>query len=90
MSVNTLIAFLVGLLIGMYVYGKPPTYLKNAMYQNGGAGETYVLSKWGSGQVAVIHGFLDNEMACLEYKKIEESIGGVYSCYPTSTVAPIN
>lgn len=49
-------------------------------------GENYVLTKFGSGQVAVFHGFVDDYGACEMARQRIQHEGGEYACIPASAI----
>lgn len=85
--------FLAGILIGYlgyYLFSSQPTYIANALSQESGKfGVSFVLSKAGSGQVAIIHGFIDDEEVCEVFRAALERAGGSYFCSPAKEVAPL-
>ena len=87
--------FLSGLAIGLVAaysyFSTQPTYIENALLQdNDQFGGTQILGKLGSGQVAVIHGFLDDVTACETFKRAIERDGGSYFCMPARNAQPID
>lgn len=88
--------FWIGLLIGgaavyAWAHHNVPTYAANAaIHDEPGMGTyTYVLEKLGSGQVAIIHGFIDDYEVCSDLAKMLQARGGVYYCTPAISVHPI-
>jgi hypothetical protein len=68
-------------------WGKEPAYIENVKADSKSEwGEPYVLSKMGSGQVAVFHGFADDYSVCDMARQRIEAEGGVYVCSPSSEV----
>ncbi|MGB3251042.1 MAG: hypothetical protein WBB13_17965 [Tabrizicola sp.] len=49
-------------------------------------GETYILAKGGSGQVAVFHGFANDFEVCEIVRLRLEADGGTYVCTPASSI----
>jgi hypothetical protein len=66
-------------------WGKDPAYIDNVKADGKSEyGEPYILSKLGSGQVAVFHGFIDDFSVCDMARIRIEAEGGVYTCSPAS------
>lgn len=87
--------FFIGIIIGIaasfFYYGDTSTYIENAQSQeesSWGSG-TYILSKVGSGQVAIIHGFIDDLENCEIYASTLTKLGGSYYCTPAKYAEPI-
>ena len=77
------IAVLVGILIGFLIWGLEPDYIKNV--KDSEPGETFILVKHGLAgreQVAVIHGMLDDRLACTTMADAMTEGGGTWVCYP--------
>lgn len=72
--------------IGMWAYQawQEPIALKNATEQLEGA---YALTKQFSGQVGLIHGFINNYEVCDIIRQRLENDGGFYGCVLESQVA---
>jgi hypothetical protein len=73
--------------IGLAIWwAKEPAYIDNLKADSESEyGEPFILSKVGSGQVAIFHGFLDDYEVCEMARQRIESEGGVYFCTPAST-----
>ena len=79
---------LFGVLIGYAIWGTEPAFIDNLMADaDSEYGEPAVLQKFGSGQVAVFHGFVSDLEACELARQRIEAEGGMYACSPASEVA---
>ena len=65
-----------------------PNYIANVKSHDDGY--SYVLEKAGSGQVAAIHGFVDDLAVCIMLKERLEKEGGVYGCTAHTNVKKID
>lgn len=87
--------FLFGLAIGLMAaysyFSTQPTYIENALSQDiDESSGTQILGKLGSGQVAIIHGFVDDLTACETFKRAIVRDGGTYFCMPARNAQPID
>jgi|26BtaG_2_1085354.scaffolds.fasta_scaffold08309_5 hypothetical protein len=74
-----------------WAWGGRETYIENVEFHEQGFGSgSHVLSKIGSGQVAVFHGFVMDNEACQTAADALERQGGFYACIPASLAAPVN
>ncbi|MDQ7262709.1 hypothetical protein NM680_12995 [Paracoccus sp. PS-1] len=73
--------FLLGLAVmwGYHAWHKPPMVIRNAIDQ---VDNSVALTKAMSGQVALIHGFVDDYGVCVIIKDRMEKDGGLYGCVP--------
>lgn len=72
-----------GIRVGFFT--TKPAYIDNVKADSESEyGEPYILSKLGSGQVAVFHGFIDDYSVCDMARQRIEAEGGVYTCSPAS------
>jgi tetrahydromethanopterin S-methyltransferase subunit C len=73
-----------------FYWGSNEVYLKNVTAHGDGYGSgSYILSKLGSGQVAVFHGFVMDNEACQTAADALTRQGGNYACIPASAAAPL-
>lgn len=70
----------VALMWGYHAWHKPPQAVRNVQEQFPGS---EILVKLGSGQVALIHGFLDDYAVCAMLRERLERDGGEYGCLPS-------
>lgn len=78
-------AILIGLAVGYFFWGLEPDYIDNLKAdEDNEYGESYILTKAGSGQVAVFHGFVDDYSVCDMARQRIQAEGGVYFCSAAS------
>lgn len=72
--------------LGMWAYHSwsEPVILKNAADQIDGS---VALTKYMSGQVGVIHGFVDDITVCQTIKESLERDGGIYGCVFSDSIS---
>lgn len=84
---QTFLIFLVVVFAGHSYWTANKPYLDLVKESEGSEyGENYVLRKFGSGQVAVFHGFMDDFEVCEIVRTRLEADGGAYDCVPASSI----